>query len=115
IDSRSIVEPIAERAPIWGQFVAMVTLEAITVGAMLAGRDARKRGTKVLEEHNQALLELARREAQLLEAYAEARAAREVGVGGLGRFTDQDIDGFKLGEVIGRGAMGEIYAASRAG
>ena len=44
---------------------------------------------------------------------AEANAAREAAAGGAGRFTDQTIDGYHLGEVLGRGAMGEIYAAQR--
>ena len=68
-----------------------------------------------LESHNQVVLQLARREAQLAEAQEDARAAREAGQGGAGRFTEQTLDGLKLGEVLGRGAMGEIYAARRAG
>src|SRR5690606_671533 len=83
------------------------------IGAAIAGRAARRDATATLEEHNRALLELARREAQLAEAMAEANAAREAGVGGAGRFTDQTIDGYRLGEVLGRGAMGEIYAAHK--
>ncbi len=115
IESRGLVEVIEARAPAWGQFVALGLLQVITVGAMLAGRDARKRSEQILDEHNEALLELARREAQLAEAYAEARAAREAGLGGAGRFTEQVIDGFRLGEVLGRGAMGEVYAATKIG
>jgi serine/threonine-protein kinase len=115
IEPRSLVEVIETRAPIWGQLVALGLLQVITVGATLAGRDARKRSEQVLDEHNQALLELARREAQLAEAYAEARAAREAGVGGVGRFTEQVIDNFRIGEVLGRGAMGEVYHAHRIG
>jgi serine/threonine-protein kinase len=114
IDSRSLVEPVAERAPVWGQLVALALMQVITVGAFIAGRAARNTSAKVLDEHNQAVLELARREAQLAEAYAEAKAARDAGLGGAGRFTDQTIDGFRLGEVLGRGAMGEVYAAARA-
>src|SRR5262245_22246211 len=103
IHSRSLVEPVVERAPIWGQFVALAMLQVISVGAFLAGLSARRRSVKVLDEHQQAMLELARREAQLAEAIAEARAAREAGLGGGGRFTDQVLDGFRLGGVLGRG------------
>lgn len=113
IDSRSLVEPIAERAPVWGQLVALGMLQVITIGAAVAGRAARLSGIEVLESHNKALVELARREAQLAEAYADARAARDAAVGGDGRFTEHTIDGFKLGQVLGRGAMGEVYAADR--
>jgi eukaryotic-like serine/threonine-protein kinase len=115
LESRGLVEPVIDRVPPWAQFVALGLLQVITIGAMLAGRAARKRSEEVLDEHNQALLELARREAQLAEAYAEARAAQEAGKGGGGRFTDQVIDGFRLGEVLGRGAMGEVYAATKIG
>jgi serine/threonine-protein kinase len=115
IEERGLVQPDPDFAPIWVQFVAMGLVEGICIGAMVAGRAARARATEVLEEHNQALLELARREALLAEAQAEAKAAREAGQGGAGRFSDQTIDGFHLGEVLGRGAMGEIYAAHKAG
>jgi serine/threonine-protein kinase len=95
--------------------IAIGLLQVVTVGAAFAGSAARRDSTKVLDAHNQALLDLARREAQLAEAYADARAAREAGLGGMGRFTDQVIDGYKLGEVLGRGAMGEVYVAHREG
>lgn len=113
LESRGLVEPVLERAPVATQIAATVLLQVITVGAMLAGRAARKDSEAVLDAHDKALVELAQREAQLAEAYAEARAAREAGQGGAGRFTDQTIDGFKLGNVLGRGAMGEVYAATR--
>jgi serine/threonine-protein kinase len=92
-----------------------VLLQAITIGAAVAGRAARRDTAAALERHNVALVELARREAQLAEAYADARAVREAAVGGVGRFTEHTIDGFELGEVLGRGAMGEVYAAHRVG
>jgi serine/threonine-protein kinase len=76
---------------------------------------AKRDSMKALEAHNQALLDLARREAQLAEAWADARAARDAGLGAMGRFTDQRIDDFELGEVLGRGAMGEVYAAKTPG
>ncbi len=115
IEERGLVQPVPGFAPIWVQFVAMGLVEGICIGAMVAGRQARARGAEILDQHNQALLELARREALLAEAQAEAKAARAAGQGGAGRFSDQTIDGFHLGEVLGRGAMGEIYAAHKAG
>ena len=113
IPSRGIVEPIGMRAPQYAQIIAIVLIQLINVGAAIAGRAARRDTIAALDAHNQALLELARREAQLAEAVADARDAREAGLGGIGRFTDQTIDGFRLGPVLGRGAMGEVYAAQR--
>jgi len=115
IESRGLVEPVVGRTGLFTQIVAIVLIQAITIGSALAGRAARKDAAEALDSHNQVLLELARREAQLAEAHEDARAAREAGLGGVGRFTDQTIDDLVLGEVLGRGAMGEIYAAHRVG
>jgi eukaryotic-like serine/threonine-protein kinase len=111
VPSRGLVEPVLARSDLFTQIVAVLLIQVITIGAAIAGRLARRDSVKALEEHNKALLELAQRDAQLAEAYADARAAREAGVGVVGRFTDSAIDGFKLGAVLGRGAMGEVYAA----
>ncbi len=54
----------------------------------------------------------AQRDAQLAEAHAEVRDVRT----GDGRYSGRVLDGFALGPVIGRGAMGEVYeAADRSG
>jgi serine/threonine-protein kinase len=113
IESRGLVEPV--RAPVYVQLVAIALIQAITIGAMVAGRAARRESERVLEEHNKALIELARRDAQLAEAYADARAARDGRRADVGRFTDQTLDGIKIGRVLGRGAMGEVYEAMREG
>jgi eukaryotic-like serine/threonine-protein kinase len=113
VPSRGLVEPNFARADLMTQLVAIGLLQIITIGAAIAGSMARRDSVKALDEHNKALLDLALRDAQLAEAYADARAAREAGVGGVGRFSDQTIDGFRLGAVLGRGAMGEVYAAER--
>ena len=52
---------------------------------------------------------VAQREALLVEARAELDRALKVG--GPGRFTDQVIGSFRLGVLIGRGGMGEVYEA----
>jgi serine/threonine-protein kinase len=57
----------------------------------------------------QAVRGVAQREALLAEARAELDRALKVG--GPGRYTDQTIGGFKLGLLIGRGGMGEVYEA----
>jgi eukaryotic-like serine/threonine-protein kinase len=115
IEPRGLVEPVLTRTPLSTQLVAVALIQIITIGAGFAGRAAKRDAMAALEAHNQALLDLARREAQLAEAWADARAARDAGLGAMGRFTDQKIDDFDLGEVLGRGAMGEVYAAKTPG
>jgi serine/threonine-protein kinase len=51
------------------------------------------------------------REAQLAEAFHDLRAARQGGAGDEGRCTGWRAGEYELGVVIGRGAMGEVYAA----
>ncbi|HTL32444.1 MAG TPA: serine/threonine-protein kinase [Kofleriaceae bacterium] len=60
----------------------------------------------------QAVRGVAQREALLAEARAELDRALKVG--GPGRFTDQTVGSFKLGLLIGRGGMGEVYEATGA-
>ena len=57
----------------------------------------------------QAVRGVAQREALLNEARAELDRALKVG--GPGRFTDQVVGSFRLGVLIGRGGMGEVYEA----
>ena len=57
-----------------------------------------------------ARVEVERRRALLHEARAELRQARDAAR--LGRFSGRTIGDFAVGDVIGRGAMGEVYAAT---
>ncbi len=72
-----------------------------------------RRSQRVTLEHvsnlEQAVRGVAQREALLAEARAELDRALKVG--GPGRFTDQVVGSFKLGTLIGRGGMGEVYEA----
>ena len=60
-----------------------------------------------LLERDQAIRKASHREALLLEARQDLERALDAG--GMGRFTDQTLGSFKLGMVIGRGGMGEVY------
>jgi len=84
------------------QLVLLLTfwLARVSRGATLRG----------IEQLRQAMQQVSQREALLQEARQDLdRALR---VGGPGRYTEQVIDSYQLGAIIGRGAMGEVYEAT---
>jgi len=89
------------------QIATLTLLELVVAGTMMLGFQTRKATRTSLAEHLTAIRDLARREAQLAEVRAEMRDALAL----AGRFTNQVIGGYKVGELLGRGAMGEVYAA----
>jgi serine/threonine-protein kinase len=88
--------------------LGIVTLiEAVFLATFVITRASRAATLRAIELHDQALAQVSQREALLKEARHELRAALEAG--GMGRYSDHTLGGFKLGRVIGRGAMGEVY------
>ena len=86
--------------------------EALIIGFMLAsyslGRWARRMNTKALDELAAAMRVIGDQQQAMAEvADAEARAKRA----NEGRWTGQHMGAFKLGLVLGRGSMGEVYEA----
>jgi serine/threonine-protein kinase len=68
-----------------------------------------------IERSNAALLLAQQREAQLAEAHHQLDRAMRVAVGHPGRYTGALAGDYRLGIVIGIGAIGEVYAAEHVG
>jgi len=107
IDDRGLVSVSATIGPPF-QLIILLVLQLITIVALIGGRQGRRSMQQVLDDNDQAHRALAQRDALLAEAHAEVRQARHAGAG---RYTGQMIGRFKLGKLLGRGAMGEVYAA----
>lgn len=95
-----------------GQIVCLVACEAMFALSFVIGRMLRAQALEGIESYGLVIQENTRREALLQEAHDELRRAREVGV--PGRYTGLELGSFQLGVVLGRGAMGEVYEATRA-
>ncbi|MEP6865443.1 MAG: serine/threonine-protein kinase [Deltaproteobacteria bacterium] len=88
------------------QIVVQALVQAILLATLVTARMSRRATLLALGELEQAVRLAAHREALLLEAREELdRALRP----GRGRFSEQVLGGYMLGEVLGRGAMGEVY------
>ncbi len=99
------IMPISER----DQWIVQGLTQIVLAATYVTARISRKTALAAVGELERAVRLAAHREALLLEAREELeRALRS----GRGRFSDQTLGGYQLGEVIGRGAMGEVYEAT---
>jgi serine/threonine-protein kinase len=88
----------------------LVLVEVTMLATFLVARATRRATLLSIEEHDMARNALSRREALLEEAKQDLE--RALACGGLGRFSDATLGSFRLGRVLGRGAMGEVYEAT---
>ncbi len=89
------------------QIAIQSCVQAVYCIAFVAGRTSRGKLEGIVHALEVAARKIAERDALLNEAKRELQ--RAVGLGGEGRFTDQIVGSFRLGNVIGRGGMGEVY------
>jgi serine/threonine-protein kinase len=94
------------------QIVTQMVVQVLFACAYLIARASRQATIDAIEELEVAARAVAAREALLLEARQDLDRALQVG--GAGRFSEQRLGSFVLGNVLGRGGMGEVYEAVHA-
>lgn len=91
------------------QLGALLVIEFLYFITFYTARTSQRVTLEHVSQLEQAVRGVAQREALLAEARAELDRALKIG--GPGRYTDQHVGSFKLGVLIGRGGMGEVYEA----
>jgi len=91
--------------------IAEVLVIGFLISAYMLGRWARKVNAAALAELQSAMRIIGDREQALAEVNDEAARQRRVNEG---RWTNQKLGTYRLGLVLGRGAMGEVYEATAA-
>ncbi|MBA3456417.1 MAG: serine/threonine protein kinase [Deltaproteobacteria bacterium] len=91
------------------QIAIIAIIEMLYLIAFITARKSQKVTLHAMNSLEQAVRGVAQRDALLAEARAELDRALKIG--GPGRFSDQVIGSFRLGVLIGRGGMGEVYEA----
>ncbi|CAN5178208.1 hypothetical protein BH11MYX1_BH11MYX1_04420 [soil metagenome] len=89
------------------QLGLILVIEFLYLITFYTARRSQRVTLEAVQHLETAVRGVAQREALLAEARAELDRALKIG--GPGRFTDQVVGSYRLGVLIGRGGMGEVY------
>ena len=92
--------------------IGALYVQAAYVLAYMTGRIQRRTSLRSIEQLQRATRIASQRAALLDELRADLDRAQHAG---RGRYTGQELGGFRLGLIIGRGSHGEVYEATHAG
>ncbi|HUQ02042.1 MAG TPA: serine/threonine-protein kinase [Kofleriaceae bacterium] len=95
------------------QLLTMGCIQSVYALAFAQGRWSRAKTVEHLADLELAMRQVAERDALLAEVHRRMDAAAMPGQ--AGRFTGHQLGSFKLGPLLGRGGMGEIYDATHTG
>jgi eukaryotic-like serine/threonine-protein kinase len=101
--------PVGRHASIAAQIAGQVSLQVAYSLCFWLARATRRTSIRSIEELQQTTRLAAQRDVQLTELRRDLDRALEVGK--PGRFTEHAVGAWQLGNVLGRGAMGEVYEA----
>jgi tRNA A-37 threonylcarbamoyl transferase component Bud32 len=104
--------PTGGRASSQAQIVGQITVQFGYAMAFVLARLTRRASLHSIEQLQAATRLAAQREAQVDELRQDLDRALKIG--GPGRFTGHRAGAWELGNVLGRGAMGEVYEATNA-